>query len=106
MTAEARHPQWFSVRCIFRVSDDQYFEERVTAWLARDADDALRMAEAEAEEYGGIVGAEYLGLAQSYRMAGKPEHGIELFSLIRRSSLSPTDYVGTFFSNGDEIEQA
>jgi len=103
MTAETGQPHWFSVRCIFRVQGDEYFEERITLWVAHTLDEALRLAETEAKEYGDIVNAVYVGLAQAFEMAVSPEHGAEVFSLVRRSSLSPDDYVETFFSNGDEI---
>jgi hypothetical protein len=48
-------------------------------------DHAIELAEEEADEYAALLeaGVEYLGLAQSYRLADEPGHGAEVFSILR-----------------------
>ncbi len=63
---------WFGVRCDFKMVMDEgrlVYEERVTVWRAVDAEEAIRLAEAEALEYANDIDADYLGLAQAYTMA-------------------------------------
>jgi hypothetical protein len=101
--------QWYVVRCVLRHldevpgSDDNWYEERLTLWQARTDGEAIQLAEAEAEEYVDDLDDEYLGLAQSYRLPTEPVHGAEVFSLIRRSSLTPQAYLGAFFATGTEV---
>jgi hypothetical protein len=80
------------------------YEERITLWQAEDFDQAVSLAEAEAEEYAG-TDAEYLGLAQAYWLHGAPTSGAEVFSLVRDSSLAPTEYLNVFFDTGQEHEK-
>jgi len=95
---------WFSVRCFFRTEDT--YEERITLWLADDFDSAIALAEAEAHEYAGIVGNEYLGSAQAFHLSdGDLQPGVEVFSLIRQSDLESDEYLNTFFDTGAEFEQ-
>lgn len=96
---------WFGVRCIFTISIEggqAVYEERVTLWPAVDADDAIRLAEAEAEEYASNIDADYLGLAQAYMMADEVAAGAEVFSLMRTSDLKPAEYLSTYFDTGAE----
>lgn len=58
-------------------------------------------------EYAGDIGAEYLGLAQSFHLAveNRPlESGDEVFSLIRESELPPDDYISRFLDTGTEFQ--
>lgn len=101
----------FSVRCLFALDSNTYgldasaYEERVTIWDASSEDEAIALAEAEAEEYADDVSARYLGLAQSYRMYDHPGVGAEIFSLIRSSNLAENDYLATFFTTGGEHQR-
>lgn len=96
---------WFGVRCLFRVLEGS-FEERVTIWRARSHEEAISMPEAEALEYADVLeGVEYLDLAQSYLIGDRPEHGSEVFSLVRDSDLSDDDYLDTFFNTGGERQR-
>lgn len=81
------------------------YEERVTLWLAPSADDAIEMAEAEAEQYAQACGAKYTGLAQSYWLEDEPAEGSVAFSLVRKSRLEPDSYVDAFFDTGLEYEE-
>jgi hypothetical protein len=102
----------YSVRCIFLWAPrpgsvtSHVYEERITLWHATDIDEAISLAEAEAEEYASD-GERFLGFSQAYRL---PEplsvSGCEVFSLLRGSELSPQEYISHFFSTGSEHEGA
>jgi hypothetical protein len=99
--------EWFSVRCVLRSSVDGHrvYEERVTLWQAHDFDQAVALAEAEAGDYAEAIDAEYIGLAQAYRLPDAPGHGAEVFSLCRDSELPPDEYVDRFFDTGAERQR-
>ena len=112
----ASDSEWFSVRCLFRAASNRpwgphdlqvgesAYEERITLWKAESADDAIRLAEAEARTHAAEIESEYLGLAQSCRIGDLVEEGAQIFSLMRRSSLSPDDYIDRFFDTGTEYQ--
>jgi hypothetical protein len=104
---DAQRPQWFTVRCIFQLKSDAGFsyEERLTLWRAETIDDAIRLAEAEASDYETENGSEYLGMAQAFQLFDHPEHGAEVFSLIRESDLEPEPYLDSFFDTGRESQR-
>ena len=62
------------------------------------------MAETEALNYAKNLDAEYLGLAQAYTLAEDVGVGTEVFSLMRTSSLRPSDYLSTYFDTGMELQ--
>jgi hypothetical protein len=101
----------FSVRCLFRskhtaASDPHMYEERLTLWSARDIDESISLAEAEAESYAADANWEYLGLCQAYAMFDEVQaSGVEVFSLIRDSTLAPPEYIKAFFATGAEHER-
>jgi len=106
---------WFGVRCVFRWRPpgqraDRLYEERITVWRARDFDEAIAKAEADAADYvsrGGDPGAsKYLGFAQAYLVGDDVslEEGVEVFSLLRRSPLKRRAYLDRFFTTGAELE--
>lgn len=99
---------WFTVRCVFRwvSSDGMPYEERITLWRAESLDDAMEHAEQEAIEYARRNKVEFTGFAQAYQLAEdqSPEHGMEVFSLLRDSELDPEAYVRAFFDTGAEHE--
>ncbi|MBO4269307.1 hypothetical protein [Microbispora triticiradicis] len=101
---EAQKKGWYAVRCIFRWGKPyDTYEERITLWRAGSAEDAILLAEREAEEYVDGTSFEYLGLAQSYHLGEEtPAHGTEVFSLLRDSDLEPDEYLDTFFDTGSE----
>ncbi len=108
-------PSWYAVRCIFRaawthtsddvVPDEQLYEERITLWQATSVEEAIALAEAEAEDYAGDED-EYLEIAQAYLLFDAPTQGAEVFSLMRSSKLEPDEYLDAFFDTGSERQQA
>jgi len=107
---------WFAVRCVLHTAPgspgapelapgEHAYEERITLWYALSADEAIELAEDDAEDYAGSVGAEYTGLAQSYWLEDEPGQGAVAFSLMRRSQLQPDAYVDAFFDTGQEYEE-
>jgi hypothetical protein len=113
MADGASERQWYSVRCVFRVinedgpGDDGGFdyEERLTLWMASSDAQAIAFAEAEAAEYSSEGIFEYLGIAQSFWLFEPPEDGKEVFSLIRTSDLEPRAYLDQFFDTGRENQR-
>jgi hypothetical protein len=95
---------WFAVRCIYRhgVAAVGTYEERITIWSAGDVDQAIAMAEDDAQLYADTEGVEYLGLAQAYIVGERPGHGDAVYSLMRDSALDSSTYLDTFFDTGDE----
>ena len=103
---------WYAVRCVFEhpdedpASGEHWYEERVTIWRAESDDEALALAEAEADLYAEANGCENLGLAQGFHIAaGSVGMGTEAFSLIRGSRLEADDYLDAFFDTGTELER-
>ncbi|MGW3448983.1 hypothetical protein [Streptomyces sp. NPDC001076] len=100
---DADSPSWYGVRCVFRHRLLGVYEERVTLWTARSADEAIGRAEAEAVEYcEALDEVGYAGFAEAFRIDGAPGEGAEVFSLMRESGLPPGEYVQRFFATGDE----
>jgi hypothetical protein len=95
---------WFGVRCVFRGSTGLY-EERVTIWEADDFDHAIQLAEEEATIYAGNAASMFLGFAQAFKMTASLESGVEVFSLMRESTLEPDEYLSRFFDTGAEREE-
>jgi hypothetical protein len=79
------------------------YEERVTIWRASSHEEAIALAEAEAEQYATDTESEYLGLAQGYETyEARLRSGAEVYSLMRESNLSPKRYLDRFFDTRDE----
>lgn len=107
---------WYAVRCLFestwpaieQAEPSHRYEERITLWRAASIDEAIALAETEAEDYAKtVVGAPgpYLGLAQGCELEDEPGHGAEVFSLMRSSDLDSTVYLDTFFDTGREHQR-
>jgi hypothetical protein len=94
--------EWHAVRCIIEHGAGTY-EERITLWQVADFEEAIALAEADAEAYAAVLGgSEYAGLAQVCALADAPGHGAEVFSLVRDSDLGTNDYLDAFFDTGRE----
>lgn len=103
----------FSVRCLFRwqpLSQEQThhtYEERITLWNAANFDAAIAFAEEEARDYARDNDCGVLDLFQAYELVDEvAAHGVEVFSLLRDSSLEPEEYIDTFFDTGEERQRA
>lgn len=97
------------MRCVFSLvapDSSPVFEERVTLWRAESFEQAVALAEVEAQQYAEDVEGQYLGLAQAFHLASGPdlEQGVEAFSLIRASDLDPDDYLDRYFDTGNEFD--
>jgi hypothetical protein len=98
--------EWFAVRCVVHHQGHQTYEERITLWHATSFDEAIALADDEARGYArDLDTAEYVGLAQAYLLDDQPDHGAEVFSLMRNSTLPPADYLTAFFDTGSERQQ-
>jgi hypothetical protein len=108
MDTSSVHPHdfssgWYGVRCIFRHTDLDSYEERITIWKGDGLKHATELAEIEAREYASTLdGVQYAGLAQAYEMTDPPGHGGEVFSLMRDSDLPGEEYLNAFFDTGTE----
>lgn len=103
----AKDKQWYAVRCIFRfdgaAAQESSYEERITLWQARDADEAIERAESDALHYATETAespGEYLGLAQAYWLFDEPGDGAEVFSMFRESPLDPDAFLTAYFDDG------
>ncbi len=93
------------MRCVFRLlpAVDRYVE-RIALWQADSFPDAIAVAEPDAESRAAREGLDYLGFADAFRTHqmhhDHPDHGDEVFSLLRDSKLEPERYVEAFFTAG------
>ncbi len=99
----------YSVRCIFEWPSEKaenlqhLYEERITLWQAADIDEAIGLAEVEADEYAAENDFTFLGLSQAFWLFSEVQaNGIEVFSLLRESNLLPQSYLDVFQSTGFE----
>jgi hypothetical protein len=106
VSVDSEVQQWYAVRCVFQLPADAGFayEERITLWRATYAEDAIEQAELEASRYMDGMDLKYLKLVQSFHLFEPPDHGKEVFSLIRESELPPNDYLSAFFDTGRESQ--
>jgi hypothetical protein len=100
-----RPVDWYAVRCVFRlVPPVERYVERIALWQAESFEDAIAFAEPDAEERAKREGLDYLGFADAFRTHqmhhDHPDHGDEVFSLLRDSRLGPQEYVEAFFTAG------
>jgi hypothetical protein len=96
---------WYAVRCVFRVLPPvERYVERIALWQAASLEAAIALAEPDAETRAGREGLEYLGFADAFwthqLRHERPDHGDEVFSLMRDSRLPPDEYVASFFTAG------
>lgn len=114
LSAASHGEDWYAVRCVFAVGwppevAGRTYEERITLWQSASFDDAIELAEEDAEDYAAEIEdgpSVYLGVAQAYRLPMDPGHGAEVFSLLRTSDLEGAAYVTRFFDTGGEIQNS
>lgn len=95
---------WVTVRGIvrFRIDENTVYEERATLWRTSSLDEAIVLAEAESREYAEATDGVDSGFFQAYLLADAPEHGSEVFSLMRVSQEETDAYITRFFDTGLE----
>jgi len=105
---------WYGIKLVFRhlnlevgVPGSSVYEERVVLVNAGSEDEAVSLAELEAVEYAKDVGGcEYLEFSSCFHTyEGKIVHLSEVYSIMRESSLSPEEYLDTFYETGLERER-
>ena len=104
VTAGVEPLTWYSVRCHFQV-DERHYEERITVWQAVGFDEAIDLAEKEAEAYAQRMGGKYLGSCDCFHLPDptiRAVQGAEIYSLVRASHLDSNTYLRTFFFTGAE----
>jgi hypothetical protein len=106
------HEPWYGVRSVIEhpdedpTSGEHWYEERITLWRAGSIEEALELADAEADHYAEENDCENTGLVQAFRIASPHvTSGTEVFSLIRGSRLAADDYLDALFDTGNEIQR-
>ena len=98
---------WYSARCIFcreRPGHPNMYEERVILLQAKDEKQAIRIAEEEAAEYAEeSEGWSYTGFINLYHLFDSTiGHRTEVFSLLRTSNLTESEYIDMYYDTGSE----
>lgn len=101
---------WYAARCLFidrqpmDGSPSPVYEERIVLFQARSFEEAMKLAEDEARAYASqSAGREYLEYVDIFHLfETEVGHGTEVFSLLRKSPLSPAEYVKSHFDTGEE----
>lgn len=97
--------RYYAARCVLLHGEGTY-EERITLWQAKDEQDAIRLAESDAKDYAEALDLVDLGVVQLFSMHDQlSDQGCEVFSLLRDSTLEPTEYVERFFATGAEYQR-
>jgi hypothetical protein len=104
--------EWFGVKCLVEhgaLSQEpgrRVYEERVVIIRAKDFDDAIERAEADAKSYAGENQGTYIGYCNAYRMGGDSiADGTEVFSLTREVSLTPDEFVARYYDDGTDTHR-
>jgi hypothetical protein len=102
-----RREPWYAARCIFcdeRSGTLKTYEERVILLWAESEEQAIRLAEEEAQEYAaGSPGCSYTGFLDLFHLFDEEiGHRAEVFSLMRSSDLNQNDYLNRYYDTGSE----
>jgi len=100
---------WYGAKCVFlhrdapKQGEGQVFEERIVLIRAASAAEAIRLGEAEAEEYARQNEAEYLGFIDTFHIfSDEVGAGTEVYSLMRTSPLSSEEFVTKYYDDGTQ----
>ena len=107
------HKSWYSAKCIFQhatlsTSETEIvYEERIVLLRAESLDEALRLAEAEAQRYtAGNDEIRYCNFASVFHLfEDQIGDGAEVYSLMRQSPLSQSQYIDRYYDAGTERVQ-
>lgn len=96
---------WFAVRYLSYDRINQLYEESTVLVRASSDEEALQKGEKIANEVcASIEGYTYTGFAETYHLFDdKIEDGVEVYSTMRRSTLSPERYIKTYLRTGEEV---
>jgi hypothetical protein len=98
-------PEWYGAKTVIRLTKVERerglrcYEERIVLIRAHDMDEAIRLAEEEAERYASDHG-KHLGDVNVFRIHDAPEVGTEVFSVIRDLALSEDEFLTRFCEDG------
>jgi hypothetical protein len=101
---------WYSAKTVYRHRLVQegvtktVFEERVVLFHAANFEDAIPKAETEAKRYcSAVENVVFLDFANVYYLPDESVgNGTEIYSLMRDSNLSDTEYLSRFHEDGHE----
>lgn len=97
---------WFGAKTVFRHPGLERqegpccYEERVVLIRASDENEALRLAEEEAEAYASGSDTRYLGYANVFRIDDAIGSGAEVFSIMRSMAIGEDEFVSHFHDDG------
>jgi len=101
---------WYTIKCIFRhlnldTEDPNAFvyEERIVLIRASSDDEAIALAEKDAQEYAKDTDCEYINFATSFHLFDdKVISFSEIYSEMRESALEPNEYLDNYYDTGSE----
>ena len=104
---------WYGIKCVFRHADMKtelagasLFEERIVLVTADNEDEAIAAAEVDARSYAEDTGCEYLEFASCFHSFDeKIVHLSEVYSIMRESTLDPSEYLNHFYDTGKERDR-
>jgi hypothetical protein len=96
---------WYSVRSLLYDRQNGLYEERTILVLATSTEDAIAQASKEAQDYAASVEMEYVGYSEAFHLFD-PQigAGTEVYSVMRHSNLSASEYIKRFLAREDEVE--
>jgi hypothetical protein len=95
---------WFSAKSLSFHRTESVYEERVVVFLAKDFEEALAKAEAEAARYAAqFADVEDLGYFMVYDLSEESiREGTEVFSLMRDSRMPPQAFLDRYHDRQSE----
>ena len=101
--------EWYTAKTIYSVNQKtvkdamKLYEERVVLIKATSFDEAILVAEKEANNYADKNDMKYLKYVNVFKLYEKRiKHKTEVFSLMRHSKLAPNKYIDKHFDTGKE----
>jgi hypothetical protein len=102
---------WYGAKCIFlhtkiQSQPGQVYEERILLLRAESFDEAVKKAEAEAEEYARDAECSYINFVDVFHVYdNRVGEGSVVYSLMRRSDLDEGQYLDRFCDTGAELSE-
>jgi hypothetical protein len=98
--------RWFGAKTVFRHPGlerelgKNCYEERVVLIRASDEDEALRLAEGEANEYADGSATRFLGYVNIFRIEDTIGSRAEVFSIMRSVTMEEDEFLTHFYDDG------